>query len=175
MESIGAVKHLAKITNNLEKRIENLENHHNNGLFDKIKILQFMIILMVFFTALWYWEWMVSDFSAIISNIFESFLRYSEATEWKFPFSLFFCFFSFALFKTASTAAHKTRERAKDSINARWIQIGSSVWCVVQLTELILLPLLFLSLSLFHLKIRFKNGTEKCPALEQLSNVVYKF
>lgn len=58
MESIGAVKHLSKITDSLEKRIENLENHHNVGLFEKIKILQFMIILMVFFTALWYWELM---------------------------------------------------------------------------------------------------------------------
>jgi hypothetical protein len=54
MESIGAVKQLAKITDNLEKRIENLENQHNMGIFDKIKIFQFMVILMVFFTALWY-------------------------------------------------------------------------------------------------------------------------
>lgn len=51
MESIGAVKQLSKITDNLEKRIENLENHHS---VDKIKIFQFIVILMVFFTALWY-------------------------------------------------------------------------------------------------------------------------
>lgn len=54
MESIGAVKQLAKITDNLEKRIENLENHHTVGIFDKIKIFQFIVILMVFFTALWF-------------------------------------------------------------------------------------------------------------------------
>lgn len=54
MESIGAVKQLAKITDNLEKRIENLENHQAIGIFDKIKFLQFAVILMVFFTALWY-------------------------------------------------------------------------------------------------------------------------
>ncbi|CRK89600.1 CLUMA_CG003248, isoform A [Clunio marinus] len=52
MENIGAVKQLVKITDNLEKRIENLENHHTVGFFDKIKILQLVIILMVFFTAL---------------------------------------------------------------------------------------------------------------------------
>lgn len=54
MESIGAVKQLTKITDNLEKRIETLENHRGVGIFDKIKILQFAVILMVFFTALWY-------------------------------------------------------------------------------------------------------------------------
>jgi Myelin regulatory factor ICA domain len=54
MENIGAVKQLAKITDNLEKRIENLENIHQVGIFDKIKILQFMIILTIFFAALWY-------------------------------------------------------------------------------------------------------------------------
>lgn len=54
MESIGAVKQLTKITDDLERRIETLENHQNVGIFDKIKILQFIIILIVFFTALWY-------------------------------------------------------------------------------------------------------------------------
>lgn len=54
MESIGAVKQLSKITDDLEKRLENLENHQNIGLFDKIKILQFLVILLVFFAALWY-------------------------------------------------------------------------------------------------------------------------
>lgn len=54
MESIGAVKQLSKVTDSLERRIEHLENHQSVGLFDKIKILQFVVILMVFFTALWY-------------------------------------------------------------------------------------------------------------------------
>jgi len=54
MESIGAVKELSRITDNLEKRLENLENHCNVGIFDKLKILQFLIILLVFLTALWY-------------------------------------------------------------------------------------------------------------------------
>lgn len=57
MENIGAVKQLAKMTENLEKRIENLENLHRverAGIFDKIKIFQFMIILTVFFAALWH-------------------------------------------------------------------------------------------------------------------------
>ena len=54
MESIGAVKQLSKITDNLERRIEILENHQNIGIFDKIKILQVAVILMVFMTALWY-------------------------------------------------------------------------------------------------------------------------
>lgn len=57
MENIGAVKQLAKMTENLEKRIENLENMHQvgkAGVFDKIKIFQFMIILTVFFAALWH-------------------------------------------------------------------------------------------------------------------------
>lgn len=54
MESIGAVKQLSRIADNLEKRIENLENHNSVGIFDKIKIFQFIVILMVFVTALWY-------------------------------------------------------------------------------------------------------------------------
>lgn len=54
MESIGAVKQLAKMTDSLEKRIEKLENHNNVRIFDKIKIFQFIVVLMVFFTALWY-------------------------------------------------------------------------------------------------------------------------
>lgn len=54
MESIGAVKQLTKITGDLERRLENLENRQNAGLFDKIKIFQFMIIVAVFLTALWY-------------------------------------------------------------------------------------------------------------------------
>jgi hypothetical protein len=54
MESIGAVKQLSRITDDLEKRLENLENHQNVALFDKIKILQFIVLLMVFLTALWY-------------------------------------------------------------------------------------------------------------------------
>lgn len=52
MESIGAVKQLTKITGDLERRLENLENRA--GLFDKIKIFQFIIIIAVFMTALWY-------------------------------------------------------------------------------------------------------------------------
>lgn len=57
MENIGAVKQLAKITDRLEKRIENLENTHQierAGVFDKIKIFQFMIILTILFAALWH-------------------------------------------------------------------------------------------------------------------------
>lgn len=56
MENIGAVKELSKITDNLEKRIENLENYHNSKFrfVDKVKFLQFFMILMVFLTALWY-------------------------------------------------------------------------------------------------------------------------
>lgn len=54
MESIGAVKELTRITDSLERRMENLENRCNVGFFDKIKILQFLVILMVFLTALWY-------------------------------------------------------------------------------------------------------------------------
>lgn len=54
MESIGAVKQLTKITDDLERRLENLENRQSIGLFDKIKIFQFVIIVMVFLTALWY-------------------------------------------------------------------------------------------------------------------------
>lgn len=54
MESIGAMKQLSKITDDLEKRLENLENHYNVGVLDKIKIVQFIIIVFVFITALWY-------------------------------------------------------------------------------------------------------------------------
>lgn len=54
MESIGAVKQLTKITNDLERRLENLENRQSLALFDKIKIFQFVIIVIVFLTALWY-------------------------------------------------------------------------------------------------------------------------
>lgn len=54
MESIGAVKQLSKITDNLERRIETLENHAGTGFFDKIRVMQFVVILMVIFTALWY-------------------------------------------------------------------------------------------------------------------------
>lgn len=54
MESIGAVKQLTKITDDLERRLENLENKQSSGLFDKIKIFQFIIIVMVFLSALWY-------------------------------------------------------------------------------------------------------------------------
>lgn len=54
MESIGAVKQLAKITGDLERRLENLENRQSARLFDKIKIFQFVIIVVVFLTALWY-------------------------------------------------------------------------------------------------------------------------
>ena len=136
MESIGAVKHLAKITNNLEKRIENLENHHNNGLFDKIKILQFMIILMVFFTALWYWKWMVSDSSARILSNFRIFSPLQRGYRVEISILPFLLFLFIRFVQNCIDNSTQTRERAKDSINARWIQIGSSVWCVVQLTEL---------------------------------------
>ncbi|CAO1397331.1 unnamed protein product [Diamesa tonsa] len=56
MENIGAVKQLSKITDNLEKRIENLENHQNvrYQFIDKVKVLQFFMILMLFLTALWF-------------------------------------------------------------------------------------------------------------------------
>lgn len=56
MENIGAVKQLSKLTDNLEKRIENLENYHNSkfNYVDKVKFLQFFMILLVFFMALWY-------------------------------------------------------------------------------------------------------------------------
>jgi hypothetical protein len=56
MENIGAVQQLSKITDNLEKRIENLENYHNTKYryIDKVKMLQFFMILLVFLTALWY-------------------------------------------------------------------------------------------------------------------------
>lgn len=56
MENIGAVKQLTKITDNLEKRIENLENYHNikYRYIDKVKLIQFLMILVVFLTALWY-------------------------------------------------------------------------------------------------------------------------
>lgn len=60
MENIGAVQQLTRMTENLEKRIENIENLHRindndrTGVFDKMKIFQFMIILTVFFAALWH-------------------------------------------------------------------------------------------------------------------------
>lgn len=60
MENIGAVQQLTRMTENLEKRMESFENLHrindNNqaGVFDKMKIFQFMIILTVFFAALWH-------------------------------------------------------------------------------------------------------------------------
>lgn len=54
MESIGAVKQLSKITDNLERRIETLENHTGAGFFDKIRAVQLVVVLMVIFTALWY-------------------------------------------------------------------------------------------------------------------------
>lgn len=54
MESIGAVKQLSKITDNLERRIETLENHTGAGFFDKIRAMQLVVVLMVIFTALWY-------------------------------------------------------------------------------------------------------------------------
>lgn len=58
MENIGAVKQLTRMTESLEKRIENLENLHridnSASVFDRMKIFQFMIILTVFFAALWH-------------------------------------------------------------------------------------------------------------------------
>lgn len=55
MENVGAVKQLSKITDNLEKRIETLEKRRlGNRYLDRIKILQFFMLLMVFLTALWF-------------------------------------------------------------------------------------------------------------------------
>mgnify|MGYP003391165432 CR=1 FL=1 len=87
MESIGAVKQLTKITDDLERRLENLENRQSIGLFDKIKFFQFIIIVMVFLTALWYWE-RRQFWSFLLSNI----LLKAHITSWV-EFSIHFFIF----------------------------------------------------------------------------------